>query len=224
MQNIKEYSKREEKANYLTHFLGVLMALAAIVVLLNKSIVAGNVWATVAYAIYGFGMLACMLSSTIYHYAREPKRKAVLRHFDHASIYVLIASTYSPFTLILLRNEGLWGSVAGIHVGDARDERGAQHGQRRPRPASLLETLQVARPGVRGGLRVQTGGDRDGLGGRRLRVGRRRHAATSTRIARASAPPSTCVAVSKRANTGPPNGWRSTTSSATPGEMPRSPR
>ncbi len=103
------YTKREEKANYLTHFVGVLMALAAIVVLLNKSIVAGNVWATVAYSIYGFGMLACMLSSTIYHYAREPKRKAVLRHFDHASIYVLIASTYSPFTLILLRNEGLWG-------------------------------------------------------------------------------------------------------------------
>jgi hemolysin III len=109
MQNIKVYSKREEKANYLTHFFGVLMAVTATVVFLNRSISAGNGWATVAYSIFGFGMLACMLSSTLYHYVSEPKLKAVLRHFDHANIYVLIASTYSPFTLVLLRNEGIWG-------------------------------------------------------------------------------------------------------------------
>jgi len=96
-------------ANYLTHAFGAIMAVVATTVLLTRSLAAGNAWATVAYSIFGFGMLACMLSSTIYHYAREPKRKAFLRHFDHASIYVLIASTYSPFTLVLLRNEGVWG-------------------------------------------------------------------------------------------------------------------
>jgi hemolysin III len=109
MQNAKYYSKREEKANYLTHAFGVLMAVVAIVVLLHKSIVADNGWAMVAYSIYGFGMLACMLSSTIYHYVQEPKTKAVLRHFDHGNIYVLIAASYSPLTLILMRNEGIWG-------------------------------------------------------------------------------------------------------------------
>jgi hemolysin III len=109
MQNFKLYSKREEKANYITHAFGVLMALVATIVLLYRSVNADNGWAIVAYSIFGFGMLACMLSSTIYHYVQKPKAKVVLRHFDHGNIYVLIASSYSPFTLILMRNEGLWG-------------------------------------------------------------------------------------------------------------------
>jgi hemolysin III len=109
MQEFKFYSKREEKANYLTHAFGVVIAAVATVMLLHKSIVVNNGWAIVAYSIYGFGMLSCMLSSTIYHYVQKPKLKAVLRHFDHGNIYVLIAASYSPLTLILLRNEGLWG-------------------------------------------------------------------------------------------------------------------
>jgi hemolysin III len=109
MQNLKLYSQREEKANYITHAFGVLMAVVGTIVLLYRSVTAGNVWAIVAYSIFGFGMLACMLSSTIYHYVQNPKPKVVLRHFDHGTIYVLIACSYSPFTLILMRNEGLWG-------------------------------------------------------------------------------------------------------------------
>jgi len=109
MQNLKSYSKREETANYLTHAFGVLIAASATVGLLHKSIIADNGWATVAFSIYGFGMLVCMLSSTIYHYIQNPKTKTFLRHFDHGSIYVLIAASFSPLTLILLRNEGLWG-------------------------------------------------------------------------------------------------------------------
>jgi len=109
MNNLKFYSEREEKANYLTHAFGVLMAFVAAFGLIIRSLKVGNGWAVVAYAVFGFGMLACMLSSTIYHLAKDPERKAVLRHFDHASIYVLIAASYSPFTLILMRNEGLWG-------------------------------------------------------------------------------------------------------------------
>lgn len=109
MEDSKSYSLREEKANYLTHALGVLIAIIGIIVLVHKAIVADNGWAIVAYSIYGFGMLACMLSSTIYHYVQEPKTKAFLRHFDHGSIYILISASFSPITLILLRNEGLWG-------------------------------------------------------------------------------------------------------------------
>jgi hemolysin III len=103
------YTKREEHANYLSHAAGVILAIATTVLLLRKAIIAANMWAIVAYAIFGFGMLTCMLSSTLYHLIQEPKRKDQLRHFDHASIYLLIAASYSPFTLILLREAQFWG-------------------------------------------------------------------------------------------------------------------
>lgn len=109
MENLKLYSKREEKANYLTHAFGTLIATIATILLINRGIDAENGWAVAAYSIFGFGMMICMAASTIYHYTENPKRKKILRHLDHASIYLLIASSYSPFTLILIRNESFWG-------------------------------------------------------------------------------------------------------------------
>lgn len=109
MQQFKFYSEREEKANYLSHAFGVLMAITGTFALILQALATNNNWAILAFAIFGFGMLACMLSSTVYHYVQQPKTKSILRHFDHASIYVLIAASYSPFSLILLRQEGLWG-------------------------------------------------------------------------------------------------------------------
>ena len=105
----KFYTLREERANYMTHGLALLISIAATYVLLRKAIIAEDGWAIFAYALFGFGMIACMGSSTIYHYVQAPVRKAKLRHFDHASIYLLIAASYSPFTLILLREEEYWG-------------------------------------------------------------------------------------------------------------------
>ena len=109
MAYLKFYTEREEKANYLTHAFGVLMAVVGSYILISKASAAGNSWAILAHTIFGFGMFVCMLSSTIYHYVQKPKTKKVLRHFDHASIYILIAASYSPFSLILLRKEGMWG-------------------------------------------------------------------------------------------------------------------
>lgn len=103
------YSHREEKANWMTHGFGLLLSVAATFILLHKAIVANDGWALLAYALFGFGMISCMASSTVYHYVIEPSLKAQIRHFDHASIYVLIAASYSPFTLILLREEQFWG-------------------------------------------------------------------------------------------------------------------
>lgn len=85
------------------------MAIVGTYLLVSKASAAGNNWAILAHSIFGFGMLVCMLSSTIYHYVQQPKTKAILRRFDHGSIYVLIAASYSPFSLILLREEGMWG-------------------------------------------------------------------------------------------------------------------
>lgn len=109
MSHDKFYTSREEKANYLTHAFGVVVAIVATFLLLRKAIVAHEAWAILAYSLFSAGMLLCMLSSTIYHFVQTPARKAQLRHFDHASIYLLIAASYSPFTLILLREAQFWG-------------------------------------------------------------------------------------------------------------------
>ncbi|MFA7156047.1 MAG: hemolysin III family protein [Proteiniphilum sp.] len=108
MSSEKFYTLREERANYLTHGLALLISITATILLLRKAIIAEDGWALFAYALFGFGMIACMGASTLYHYVQEPLRKARLRHYDHASIYLLIAASYSPFTLILLRDEPFW--------------------------------------------------------------------------------------------------------------------
>ncbi|MDD2511828.1 MAG: hemolysin III family protein [Proteiniphilum sp.] len=108
MTKEKFYTLREERANYLTHGFGVLMSFAAAILLIGKAVVADDSRAVVAFALFGLGMIGCMGTSTLYHYVQEPQRKAKLRHFDHAAIYLLIAASYSPFTLILLRDEPFW--------------------------------------------------------------------------------------------------------------------
>ncbi len=109
MNSVKTYTKREETANYLTHAFGAIVALVSTVVLIERAVDVQNSRAIVAFSIYGFGMLACMLSSTLYHYVKTPSTKAWLRHFDHANIYVLIAASFSPITLILLKDKDIWG-------------------------------------------------------------------------------------------------------------------
>lgn len=111
MSNTTFYTNREEKANYITHAIGVAMAIVASYILINKAWLANDGLAIVAYSIFGVGMIACMLASTIYHFVKNPKTKSQLRHFDHASIYLLIAASYSPFTFILLRDNVLWSAI-----------------------------------------------------------------------------------------------------------------
>ncbi|WP_294068172.1 PAQR family membrane homeostasis protein TrhA [Proteiniphilum sp. UBA1028] len=109
MTEEKFYTLREERANYLTHGFGFLMSTVGTMLLLSRAMTAGDNRALLGYALFGFGMITCMGTSTAYHYVQESQRKAKLRHLDHASIYLLIAASYSPFTLILLRDEPFWG-------------------------------------------------------------------------------------------------------------------
>lgn len=112
MTKEKFYTLREEKANYISHGLGLLIGIVATAILVNNAFASNNIWGIIAHSIFGLGIVACMGSSTIYHFVQEPLKKAKLRHFDHASIYVLIAASYSPFTLILLKpEEPVWGWV-----------------------------------------------------------------------------------------------------------------
>lgn len=106
----KFYTLREERANYISHGFGLLIGIIATGILVNNAILSNNTWAIIAHSLFGSGIIACMGSSTIYHFVQDPLKKEKLRHFDHASIYLLIAASYSPFTLILLRDdEPIWG-------------------------------------------------------------------------------------------------------------------
>lgn len=117
MTKEKFYTLREERANYITHGLGLLIGLVSTGILINKSLSAQDFWAIISYTLFGMGIIACMGSSTLYHFVQERTRKEKLRHFDHASIYLLIAASYSPFTLILLREEKpVWGWLLFIIV------------------------------------------------------------------------------------------------------------
>ena len=83
------------------------LAIAALVILLVLGNRHGNVWHIVAYSIYGSTLIMLYLASTLYHSFPEGKGKNILRIIDHSSIFLLIAGTYTPLTLILLR--GNWG-------------------------------------------------------------------------------------------------------------------
>ena len=110
MMKDKFYTLREERANYISHGFGLLIGIIATGILVNNAILSNNTWAIIAHSLFGSGIIACMGSSTIYHFVQDPLKKEKLRHFDHASIYLLIAASYSPFTLILLRDdEPIWG-------------------------------------------------------------------------------------------------------------------
>lgn len=102
------YEPREERFNIWSHFIGFLLSIVALVVLVVKSSLVGNVWHIVSYSIYGASMMLLYLASTLYHSAKTPKIRARLNVFDHAAIYVLIAGTYTPYTLVTLNGVAGW--------------------------------------------------------------------------------------------------------------------
>ena len=101
------YSVVEEIANSVTHGLGALLSLVGLAVLLERSVRHGSTVQVFSSLVFGLSLLALYLSSTLYHALRNPAAKAVLRRLDHAAIFLLIAGSYTPFTLVTLR--GPWG-------------------------------------------------------------------------------------------------------------------
>jgi hemolysin III len=101
------YSVAEEIAHAITHGLGLVLSVVALVVLVVYASVRGDTWHIVSCSIYGTTLIVLYAASTLYHSIPSPRAKAVLRVLDHAAIYGLIAGTYTPFTLVNLR--GGWG-------------------------------------------------------------------------------------------------------------------
>ena len=97
---------RGEKFNSITHLAGAALALTGLVVLVVRAGFTGDPWKIVSVSLYGATLFALYTFSTLYHSVRGGAKK-VLRKFDHTAIYLLIAGTYTPFTLVTLR--GAWG-------------------------------------------------------------------------------------------------------------------
>lgn len=108
-----EYSHGEEIANSITHGLGMLLSIGGLAVLVGFASVYGNAWHITSCSIFGVTLILSYGSSTLYHSIPLPAAKRVLKVIDHAAIYLLIAGTYTPYTLVNLR--GPWGwSLFGI--------------------------------------------------------------------------------------------------------------
>ncbi len=98
---------RDEIASALTHGFGAAAALAGGAVLITLAAIYGDGWQLGAAIVFGVTLLLLYLASTLYHAIQHPVAKGRLKVFDHCAIYLLIAGTYTPFTLIGLR--GPWG-------------------------------------------------------------------------------------------------------------------
>ena len=105
---------REELASALTHGLGATAALAGGAVLITLAAIHGNGWQLGAAIVFGIALLLLYLASTLYHAIQHPVAKGRLKVFDHCAIYLLIAGTYTPFTLVGLRGPWGWGMFAAI--------------------------------------------------------------------------------------------------------------
>jgi len=105
---------REEFANALTHGLGATAALAGGAVLVALAAAYGDAWQLAGAIVFGVCLLLLYIASTLYHATRHPVAKARLKVFDHCAIYLLIAGTYTPFTLVGLRGSLGWWLFAAI--------------------------------------------------------------------------------------------------------------
>ena len=116
------YTLAEDIANSITHGVGAALSIAGLSLLVVFAAMNGDPWRIVSFSIYGATLVILYLASTLYHSIQSPRVRPIMRRFDHIAIYLLIAGTYTPFTLVVLRGAlgwvlfGIvWGcAVAGI--------------------------------------------------------------------------------------------------------------
>lgn len=104
----KHYPPAEEAVNVASHAVGFVLSIIALILLVVRAAESGSRLALVSFTIFGLSLVITYAVSTLYHSTRIPERRGRLRIMDHASIYVLIAGTYTPFTLITLQGMVGW--------------------------------------------------------------------------------------------------------------------
>lgn len=105
-----------ERFNSISHLVGAVLAVAGLATLVTMGALDGDAYKVVSFSVYGSMLFVLYTISTLYHSIRHPRVKAILQKCDHAAIYLLIAGSYTPFTLVTLR--GPWGwSLFGVSWG-----------------------------------------------------------------------------------------------------------
>lgn len=105
-----------EKLNSISHLVGAVFAAFAFGSLLTVSILIGEARVITGFMVFGVTMLLLYVMSTLYHSFRLPKLKRLFKLFDHVSIYLLIAGTYTPFMLVSMQNASGWKMLVGVWV------------------------------------------------------------------------------------------------------------
>jgi len=116
----RQYPKTEEILNVITHGLGLLLSIVALVVLVIFASLRGDAWHIVSFSIYGVSLVILYLASTLFHSVRKQSLRNKLNVFDHSAIYFLIAGTYTPFLLVTIRGPWGWslfGVIWGLAIG-----------------------------------------------------------------------------------------------------------
>ncbi len=105
--NVNEFSVTEEIWHAVTHGVGLVLSIAGLTILVAYATLQGSTLSIISSAIFGTTLIVMYGSSTLYHAITHTKIKKIFQQFDHASIYFLIAGTYTPITLLTLG--GAWG-------------------------------------------------------------------------------------------------------------------
>ena len=112
------YSPAEELINVYSHAVGAVLSIIALVFLILRAVEEAAILPLVSFTIFGASLVMLYITSTVYHNCKNPQRRSRLRVFDHVSIYVLIAGTYTPFALITLQGMTGW-LILGLSWGFA---------------------------------------------------------------------------------------------------------
>jgi hemolysin III len=107
-------SRSERIADAWVHGLAIAAGLIGVVVLMATAVPQDSLTLTVSLLIYGCGLLAMLICSALYNASRSPKHRDLLRRFDHAAIFVMIAGTYTPF--LAMKIDGIWGQWLLVYV------------------------------------------------------------------------------------------------------------
>jgi hemolysin III len=110
----RDYTVGEEIANSVTHGIGIAFSIVALTLLVAGAVAYGDSWALAGGIVFGISLILLYTGSTLYHAIPLPKARHVFKIMDHSAIYLLIAGSYTPFTLVTMRANGGWWMFAVV--------------------------------------------------------------------------------------------------------------